>query len=89
MRKFVIEPSSTETFVFISDGKALTKSDAALAMASHLRGGWRMLRVFRFVPRFVRDWGYDVFARNRYRWFGRSDTCMTPLPGFRDRFICD
>lgn len=89
MREFGFDPDDAETFIFISDGEALTKSDAALRLAQHLRGGWRVLRLFRFVPRPVRDWGYDILARNRYRWFGRYDTCMVPSTEIRDRFIVD
>jgi predicted DCC family thiol-disulfide oxidoreductase YuxK len=89
MRELGIDPSDAETFVFISNGNALTKSDAALALANHLRGGWRILRIFRFLPRSFRDWGYGILARNRYRWFGRYDTCMVPSPEVRDRFIND
>ena len=89
MREFGIDPDDAATFIFISDGEALTKSDAALKLAEHLGGGWRALRLFRFLPRPVRDWGYDILARNRYRWFGRYDTCMVPSTENRDRFIVD
>ncbi len=89
MREFGLDPDHPETFVFVSEGNALTKSDAALALIDHLKGGWRILRVFRLLPRSVRDWGYGIFARNRYRWFGRYDTCMVPSPEIRDRFIND
>jgi len=89
MRQFGIDPSDAETFVFVSEGEVMIKSDAALALAKHLRGGWRFLRVFRYVPRPVRDWAYGIFARNRYRWFGRYDSCMVPSPEIRSRFIND
>jgi len=89
MREFGIDPNDAETFVFVSAGVALTKTDAALALVNHLRGGWRILRIFRFLPRSVRDWGYEILARNRYRWFGRYDTCMVPSPEIQDRFIID
>jgi predicted DCC family thiol-disulfide oxidoreductase YuxK len=89
MREFGVDPNNAETFIFVSDGRALTKSDAALALANHLRGGWRIVRVFRFLPRSVRDRAYGILARNRYRWFGRYDTCMVPSPEIRDRFIND
>jgi predicted DCC family thiol-disulfide oxidoreductase YuxK len=46
-----------------------------------------MLAGIRIVPRPVRDWGYDIVARNRYRWFGRTDSCMVPTPELRARFI--
>ena len=89
MQELGIDPEDAETFVFVSDGQAFTKSDAALKIAQQLRGGWRALRIFRFVPRPVRDWGYGALARNGYRWFGRYDQCMVPSAKIRDRFVID
>ncbi len=89
MRELGIDPEDAETFVFISDGEAFVKSAAALKVAKHLGGGWRILRVFGVLPRSVLDWGYNILARNRYRWFGRYDTCMVPSPEISDRFIDD
>jgi predicted DCC family thiol-disulfide oxidoreductase YuxK len=43
--------------------------------------------VFRILPRGLRDWLYRLVARNRYRWFGKSDTCMLPTPELRARFL--
>lgn len=76
-----------DTIVVIRDGRALERSDAALAIAAGLRFPWPLLGVFRAIPRGVRDRLYRVVARNRYRWFGRSDTCMIPTPELRARFI--
>jgi predicted DCC family thiol-disulfide oxidoreductase YuxK len=44
-------------------------------------------RVGRVVPRVVRDAAYDLFARHRYRVFGRHETCLLPSPAVRHRFI--
>jgi predicted DCC family thiol-disulfide oxidoreductase YuxK len=46
-----------------------------------------MVGVFRILPRGLRDAMYRIVARNRYRWFGRSETCMVPTPELRARFI--
>ena len=89
MRELGIDPSDTETFVVISGGEALTKSDAAIRLTRHLRGGWKVLRVFGILPRPMRDWMYGVIGRNRYRWFGRYEQCMVPSPEIQDRFIAD
>lgn len=49
---------------------------------------WRTTAaLLRLVPRRLRDWGYHLVARNRYRVFGRSETCMLPAPANRDRFL--
>ena len=63
------------------------RSDAALDLARYLGGPWTLARILRLVPRRVRDGGYDLFARYRYRMFGRRDTCRVPDPAVRARFL--
>lgn len=63
------------------------RSDAVLRAMSLLGGAWRILLFFALVPRPVRDWAYDLFARWRYRIFGRYDACPVPPPEVRDRFL--
>ncbi len=79
-----LEPDS---IVVIADGKSLERSDAALAIAARLPLPWSLLRIFRAIPRPLRDWLYRLVAKNRYRWFGRTDACMMPTPEIRARFI--
>jgi predicted DCC family thiol-disulfide oxidoreductase YuxK len=43
--------------------------------------------ILRLVPSALRNWGYDLFARHRYRLFGRYDSCPIPAPEQRARFI--
>lgn len=75
-----INAAAPETNAVVLGGNALFKSDAALAVLSALRG-WRWVGALRWVPRPLRDAVYDVIARNRYRIFGRTETCMMPDPG--------
>lgn len=87
MQEFGIDPTQMKTFVVIADGRAYVRSDAAIRVAHFLRGAWKLLGVVRIVPRSIRDYAYDVVARNRYRWFGRHDACIVPTPELRRRFI--
>ena len=64
-----------------------TRSDAALRVAAYLGGFWRVFLCAYVVPRPARDYLYDLFARNRYRVFGKYDTCMLPPPEVRSRFL--
>ncbi len=75
------------TVVLICDGRLYTKSDAALQTFKHLGGWWRFLRVFTIVPRPIRNAVYDFIAKNRYRWFGKKESCMIPTPEVRARFL--
>ena len=67
--------------------RAFVRSEAALRIARQLRFPWPILFWLVIVPRPLRDWAYDVVARNRFRWFGRRDVCMVPGPETRDRFL--
>ncbi len=75
------------SMVVIENERVLTKSDAAIAIASRLAAPWRWATVGRVVPRVVRDWVYGVVARNRYRLFGKQEACMMPTPALRARFL--
>jgi predicted DCC family thiol-disulfide oxidoreductase YuxK len=73
---------------FRTDGaQLLEKSTAALFVLQHLGGPWRWARFLRNLPFGLRDWVYDRVARNRYRLFGRQETCPLPTPEVRSRFL--
>ena len=63
------------------------RSDAALKVAAYLGGFWKIFLAARVMPRPLRDYFYDLFARNRYRLFGKYDTCLLPPPEVRSRFL--
>jgi predicted DCC family thiol-disulfide oxidoreductase YuxK len=67
--------------------RLLEKSDALLWILDELGGGWRLAGAFRVVPRAIRDLGYGLVARTRYRLFGRYDACPLPDPRHRTRFL--
>ena len=81
------DPADARTFVLVADGSAYAKSDAAIRVASYLRGAWKLIGAMKIIPRPIRDWLYDVVAQNRYRWFGRREACMAPRPELRARFL--
>jgi len=89
LRQHAFDPDDARTFVLVSNGTAYTKSAASIRVAGHFRGAWKWLAALRVVPRPLRDRAYDVFARNRYRWFGRRETCMLPTPELRARFLLE
>lgn len=86
-RRHGIDPDAPESFLFVEDGKAWPKSDGVLALVEHLSGPARLLKLGRVLPKALRDWLYDRLARNRYRLFGRKDTCGLPDPAQRHRFV--
>ena len=80
----VLDP---DTFLLMEDGRALARSDAALAVAAHLGGPARLARVAHWLPRPLRDAAYGLVARHRHRLFGRRDACLAPTPEQRGRFV--
>lgn len=76
-----------DSILLVEQGAVYERSDAALRIARHLDGAWRFGYWLRVVPRFVRDAVYRFIAHNRYRWFGRSETCRIPTPALRARFL--
>jgi predicted DCC family thiol-disulfide oxidoreductase YuxK len=76
-----------ESVVFICRGKAWQKSSAVLMLARELGGIHLLLLPGWLLPRLIRDFFYDLVARNRYRIFGRTETCRMPSPEERSRFI--
>ena len=76
-----------DSFVLFEDGRVFTRSTAALRVVRGLSFPWPLLWVLILLPRPVRDWAYDVVARNRYRWFGRRESCMVPTQEQRARFL--
>jgi predicted DCC family thiol-disulfide oxidoreductase YuxK len=71
-----------------ADELLLPRSDAVIFVLKRLGGMWKVLGLFvQLLPQFLRDWGYRVVARNRYRVFGRFETCMLPSARDRSKFI--
>ncbi|PLR80792.1 thiol-disulfide oxidoreductase [Bacillus canaveralius] len=79
--------NNIDSIVLIEKRKAFIKSSAALRTASKLQGGWKLLVLLLLVPVPVRNFFYDWIAHNRYRWFGKQDSCMIPSPSMKERFL--
>lgn len=73
--------------VLVTAERIFLRSDAPLEVARRLGGGWQLLYVFKWVPRFIRDSVYEWISRNRYRWFGKKEACMLPKPEWKGRFV--
>lgn len=87
LRQHGIATAAPETIVVVEAGRARVRSGAALLLARRLPWPWPLLAVFLACPRPLRDALYGFIARNRYRWFGRRESCMLPTPETADRFL--
>lgn len=81
-----LPPDHLKSFVYIYGNRFYTRSTAALKVAKQLKGPVRLLYGFIIIPGVIRDLVYDFIAKNRYRLFGRKDTCMIPTPQLKERF---
>jgi len=79
--------ASFDSLVYISDNKFYLKSTAVLKIFLNLGNGFQLLYVFRVIPRKLRDIFYDLIAKRRYIWFGKSETCMVPTLENQARFL--
>lgn len=84
-----LEPTHSDlgTVILLENGTVYAKSTAALRIARKLDGLWPILYVFTIIPPFLRDFVYDLVARNRYKWFGKQDTCRIPEPELKSLFL--
>ena len=76
-----------DSLVLLQNEKVFTKSSAALRIAKKLTFPYPLLYVFIILPPFLRNAVYNLIARNRYKWFGKRDSCRMPTPELRSRFV--
>jgi predicted DCC family thiol-disulfide oxidoreductase YuxK len=92
LQRFGKSTTDLNTFYLVtnyrSDSPALlSKARAGLFVLKTLGGVWRWTQVFKIFPTAVLNIGYDLIARNRYRIFGRYESCLMPSAKFKQRFI--
>jgi predicted DCC family thiol-disulfide oxidoreductase YuxK len=89
LRRHGAAPEDLDTMYVVLDHalpeeRLVSRSDAAVVILQELGGGWVILGVMlRALPVWLRNWGYNLVARNRYRFFGKHETC--PIPDAKDR----
>jgi predicted DCC family thiol-disulfide oxidoreductase YuxK len=85
--KFNIDTSKVDSIILIDGDKHYEKSSAALRIAKQLSGAYPLLFGFMILPKLIRNAVYDYIARNRYKWFGKKESCMIPTPELKSRFL--
>ena len=76
-----------DSIVLLDEQGLHTQSDAVLRIVRRLGLPYALLAATGIVPRVLRDAVYRIVASNRYRWFGRRETCLLPAPGIASRFL--
>ncbi len=87
LSKYNINKDQIDSVILIEADKAYTHSTAVLKVANKLGGFYPILYNMIIVPEFIRDFFYKIFAKYRYLFFGKKDSCMIPTPEVRERFL--
>jgi predicted DCC family thiol-disulfide oxidoreductase YuxK len=88
LKKCNVEQGNDGSIVYLHNGKAYTKTSAVLRLTTKFKGIWPIFSFFLIFPPFLRDWVYVIIAKNRYKWWGKTESCqIPPSPELRQRFI--
>lgn len=87
LQKHAINPKEIDSLVLIKGDSVYVKSTAALLLTKYFKGLYPLLIVLLIVPPFIRNGVYDYVARNRYKWFGKQNSCMIPSTEIKNRFL--
>lgn len=83
-----IDTAQTDSIILYLPQKAYYyKSQAALEISKDLSGFLPLLSLFQVVPTFLSNWVYDYVAKNRYKWYGKKESCMIPTPELKSKFL--
>ena len=87
LQKYSIDSTKIDSIILIENEVAFIKSTAILKISKHLSGIYPLAYGFIIVPTFIRNLVYDFIARNRYKWWGKKDSCMIPTAEVKAKFI--
>lgn len=76
-----------DSIILIDEDKIYQKSDAALRIAKELQSPIKYFNLFLILPQFLRDFGYDLIAKNRYKFFGKQESCWLPTEELKNKFL--
>ena len=79
--------SALESILLVDGDLIYDRSTAALKIAKQLNGLWPMLYAFIIIPKPLRDAVYNYIGKNRYKWFGKQESCMMPTPETKALFL--
>jgi len=88
IKEYNIDTAKTDSILLYTPEVGISsKSTAALKIAFQLGFPNNLLCVFFIIPPFVRNYVYDYIAKNRYKWYGKKESCMIPTPELKSKFL--
>jgi len=85
--QFQLKNNDFNSIILVENEKIYKKSTAILKITKDLNSIWKLGYVFIIIPKFIRDFVYTIVAINRYKWFGKKETCMVPTKELAIRFL--
>ena len=79
--------TNLESLICIDNNKAYLYSSGAIRITKYLDGAWKLIYLLTIIPPFIRNPFYRLFAKHRFRWFGKQQACLLPTPEIRQRFL--
>lgn len=87
LKKNNLPANAFNSFILFKNNIIYTRSTAALLVAKELAGSIKLLYVFMVIPKFIRNAVYNLIAKNRYKWFGKTESCWLPAPQLKNLFL--
>ena len=87
LKELKLNINDFDTFILVDGSNYYSKSTAALLISKNLKGLWKLLFLFIVIPGPIRNFLYDIVARNRYKIFGKGDVCRIPSEKDKLKFI--
>lgn len=87
LKHYGINPNKVDSLVLIENNKAFIKSSAALRTLKYLKGLYPLGFGLLIIPKFIRNIVYEFVAKNRYKWYGKTESCMIPEKDLVKRFL--
>ena len=88
IKLYKIDTSTIDSIIlYIPEKGIFSKSTAALKISSKLSFPINLASIFLIIPVFIRNWVYDFIAKNRYKWFGKKESCMIPSTELKNKFL--
>lgn len=78
---------SMDSILYFKDSVFYQRSTAVLLILADLGGAWKLAKIFFLIPTFLRDILYKWVAANRYRIFGKRNTCRIPTAEEKNRLL--
>lgn len=85
--QYPLKKTSLNSIILITNNISYDKSTAALLISKQLNNGYKLIYFFIVIPKFIRDFVYNLIANNRYKWFGKQKSCKIPSLEIKNRFL--